>query len=302
VILDPTSGDDLAAALAEPSPAADAALAALCASTDILSLAMAADDRRRALHGTEATFVRVFDLTAFPAEGDVAIPPAAREIRVPAPQGFDPAEGRRLQRLVVAAGSVPVTVGSVADLEAAAADGRGTLGDLAAWLRDAGVQAIAEAPIDALPDPAAACEAVCASGLTIARATCTRTLDTAGRLAYFRRVLDVHRAVGLRSVAPLARRWNAAAPSTGYEDVRVVALTRLLLPAVPSVQVDWSLYGPKLAQVALTMGADDVDAVTSDDDAPDGRRRAPLEEVLRNIRAAGLTPCERDGAYRRLAG
>ena len=81
-----------------------------------------------------------------------------------------------------------------------------------------------------------------------------------------------------------------------------MALTRLLLPSVPSVQVDWTLYGPKLAQVALTMGADDLDAVTAEDDAPDGRRRAPLEEVLRNIRAAGLTPCERDGAYRRLAG
>ena len=45
------------------------------------------------------------------------------------------------------------------------------------------------------------------------------------------------------------------------------------------------------------MGANDLDAVSADDDAPDGRRRAPLEDVLRNIRAAALTPVERDGRY-----
>ena len=66
---------------------------------------------------------------------------------------------------------------------------------------------------------------------------------------------------------------------------------------MPSIQVDWSLYGPKLAQVALTVGADDVDAVSPLDDLSEGRRRAPLEEIRRNIRAAGLEPVERDGRF-----
>jgi 2-iminoacetate synthase ThiH len=57
------------------------------------------------------------------------------------------------------------------------------------------------------------------------------------------------------------------------------------------------LYGPKLAQVALTMGADDLDAVSPVDDLREGRRRAPLEEVLRNIRAAGMQPLERNGRF-----
>ena len=36
------------------------------------------------------------------------------------------------------------------------------------------------------------------------------------------------------------------------------------------------------------MGADDVDAVSAEDETSEGRRRAPLEEIRRNIRAAGL--------------
>jgi len=52
-----------------------------------------------------------------------------------------------------------------------------------------------------------------------------------------------------------------------------------------------------LAQVALTVGADDLDGVTTSDEAPDGKRRAPLEEVRRNITAAALQPAERDGRF-----
>ena len=68
-------------------------------------------------------------------------------------------------------------------------------------------------------------------------------------------------------------------------------------PNIPVVQVDWQRYGPKLAQVALTFGADDLDNVAASDEAPDGRRRAPLEELRRNIEAAGFTAAERDGLF-----
>ena len=49
-----------------------------------------------------------------------------------------------------------------------------------------------------------------------------------------------------------------------------MALARLVVDNVPSIQVDWSLYGPKLAQVALTVGADDVDGVSPEDDMTRG--------------------------------
>jgi 2-iminoacetate synthase ThiH len=59
------------------------------------------------------------------------------------------------------------------------------------------------------------------------------------------------------------------------------------------------LYGPKLAQVALTFGADDIDSVSAEDDQSRGRRRSPVEEIRRSIQAAGFEPVERDGRFRR---
>ena len=61
--------------------------------------------------------------------------------------------------------------------------------------------------------------------------------------------------------------------------------------------MDWRGYGPKLAQVALTFGADDVDGVSAFDDRDLGTRRATLEEIQRNIRAASLDAVERDGRF-----
>jgi 2-iminoacetate synthase ThiH len=77
----------------------------------------------------------------------------------------------------------------------------------------------------------------------------------------------------------------------------MVAIARLAAPNVPTIQVDWRRYGPKLAQVALTFGADDIYGVSATDDAPEGRRRAPLEEIRRNIEAAGFEAVERDGHF-----
>jgi 2-iminoacetate synthase ThiH len=57
------------------------------------------------------------------------------------------------------------------------------------------------------------------------------------------------------------------------------------------------LYGPKLAQVAIAYGANDIDGV-SPVDAPDqGPRRSPREDVERQIRAAFAAPVARDGRY-----
>jgi 2-iminoacetate synthase ThiH len=77
----------------------------------------------------------------------------------------------------------------------------------------------------------------------------------------------------------------------------MVALTRLVLTELPTsapifVEVDWTLYGPKLAQVALTFGADFLDAVPATSDDSLGRRRGTVEDVERNIRAAGFEPEE----------
>ena len=90
---------------------------------------------------------------------------------------------------------------------------------------------------------------------------------------------------------------NPAAPTTGFDDVKRIAMARLVIENIPSIQVDWALYGSKLAQVALTVGADDVDAVSASEESPLGPRRSPLAEIRRNIRAAGPEPAERNGRF-----
>ena len=123
-------------------------------------------------------------------------------------------------------------------------------------------------------------------------------LPAADTTSVLKEIAALQRVVGVvRAFAPLPRAVNPAVPTTGYDDVKRVALARLIVDTVPSIQVDWALYGPKLAQVALTMGADDLDGVSVEGAGADGRRRAPLEEVMANIRSAGLEPVERNGRF-----
>src|SRR5205085_7375018 len=141
----------------------------------------------------------------------------------------------------------------------------------------------AEAPFDRLGDPTRSIEEVNIAGLRLARLT-LHQLPSADIESLYKQIAALQYDVAvIPAFAPLPRKMNPAVPTTGFEDVKRVALARLFLEDVPSIQVDWALYGPKLAQVALTVGADDVDAVSPIDDVAEGRRRAALEEVRRNI-------------------
>ena len=103
----------------------------------------------------------------------------------------------------------------------------------------------------------------------------------------------------IRAFAPLPRKIDDTQPTTGYEDVKRIALARLLVGNVETIQLDWTLYGPKLAQVGLTFGADDLDSVSAREDDSLGHRRSPIEEIHRSIRAAGFEPVERDAHFQR---
>jgi aminodeoxyfutalosine synthase len=164
-------------------------------------------------------------------------------------------------------------------------------------MRAAGLELVAEAPIDRLQDPRRSIEEVNIAGLSLARLTVYQA-PSADPIPLLKAIAELQRTVAVvRAFAPLPRRVNPAAPTTGYDDVKHIALARLVVDNVPSIQVDWSLYGPKLAQVALTVGADDVDAVSAEDETTEGRRRSPIEEIRRNIRAAGQEPVERNGRF-----
>jgi aminodeoxyfutalosine synthase len=274
----------------------DPELTVLADSHDIISLGILADDVRRRRHGATTTFVRVADV---PAERDaaIAIPPAAGEARIVGAPASRSDAIDRVNRVAAAAHGAAVSAFSLADLEQLAARETITLRALLEELRAAGLELVAEAPVDLLQNPRRSIEEVNIAGLTLARLTVHHTPST-DPLPLLKSVAELQRAVAvIRAFAPLPRRINPTVPTTGYDDIKRVALARVVVDNIPSIQVDWALYGPKLAQVALAVGANDVDAVSAEDDLSEGHRRAPLEEIRRNIRAAGLEPVERNGRF-----
>jgi aminodeoxyfutalosine synthase len=275
----------------------DVELATLAATHDIINLGMLADGERRRRHGIRTTFVRVATISAVPGAA-MQCPPAAGELRIEGAPSSRAAAIERVREVVAASGgTVPVSAFSLADLEQMAARESVTLRSMLEELRAAGLELIAEAPIDRLQSARRSIEEVNIAGLALDRLTVHRLQDP-DKGALFKSVVVLQRQVGVvRTFAPLPRASNPAVPTTGYDDVKRVALARLIVENVPSIQVDWSLYGPKLAQVALTVGADDVDAVSAEDDLSAGRRRAPLEEIRRNIAAAGQDPIQRNGRF-----
>ncbi len=281
-------------------PVVNAELATLVESHDIIDLGMRADEVRRERHGTRTTFVRVADVSSDLA-AEVIVPVAAREIRIVGVPVSREAALERIRAVVSAAGGAPVTGFSLADLEQLAAREQVTLRALLEEMRAAGLELVAEAPIDQLQNPRRSIEQVNIAGMSLARLTVHR-LESTDLAALLGQVMALQEWVAvIRAFAPLPRTINPAVPTTGFDDVKRVALARIFVTNIPSIQVDWSLYGPKLAQVALTVGANDVDAVSAIDDLSEGRRRAPLEEIQRNIRAAGLEPVERDGRFEPIA-
>jgi 2-iminoacetate synthase ThiH len=275
-------------------------IASLAATHDIIELGMRADELRRQLHGVRTTFVRVAELALDSA--DVAIPPAAGEIRIVGTPAARQTAVDRVRAVAVEAEGRPLSGFSLADLERLAGVERITLRALLEELCAAGLELVADAPFDRLQDPRRSIEEVNISGLALGRLT-IHQLPSPDAPMLFRQIAELQRRVGvIRSFAPLPRVVNPAVPTTGYDDVKRVSLARLLVDNIPSLQVDWSLYGPKLAQVALTIGADDVDAVSAEGDELEGHRRAPLEEIRRNIRAARQQPVERNGRFETIGG
>lgn len=242
------------------------------AAADILSLGMLADEVRRARIGDSVTYARDAEtrLMDLPETLDGAVA-AIAAARMNAPAG-------------------PLVGFSMADI----VDRHwAPLGDALRQLKAAGLDALAEAPVDRLADISAALRAAEAAGLPVRCLSLQKPIE-GPRTDYLLKVRAlVEQFPSIQAVAPLPRQQSITVPTTGYEDVRSVALARLALPSVKNIQVDWTQYGPKLAQVALAFGANDLDRVSTIDDQSLGRRRTPVEDVRRNIAAAGFTAVQR---------
>ncbi len=89
-------------------------------------------------------------------------------------------------------------------------------------------------------------------------------------------------------------------PATGAEILRLIAVSRLFLDNLPHIRAYWVMMGLKLASVAITCGADDLDGTIGEEkighaagaDTPPGLSPEQMESL---IRETGRNPVERDG-------
>lgn len=92
---------------------------------------------------------------------------------------------------------------------------------------------------------------------------------------------------------------------TGLDDLKTIAVSRLLLDNFDHIKAYWIMLTPRIAQIALGFGANDLDGTVVEEkiyhDAgattPEHLTRADLERL---IRAAGRVPVERDTLYNRV--
>lgn len=119
------------------------------------------------------------------------------------------------------------------------------------------------------------------------------------------------RSGGFQCLIPLAFHPENTAlasipPATGVTNLRNIAVSRLMLDNFPHVKAYWIQLGEKVAQVALSYGADDLDGTIYDERithmaGASTEKGLTRESLVRLIRDAGREPVERDTLYRPIA-
>ena len=93
--------------------------------------------------------------------------------------------------------------------------------------------------------------------------------------------------------------------TTGLDDLKNIAVARLLLDNFPHIKSFWIMIGPKLAQISLSFGADDIDGTVIEERithmaGAETAQAMTREEILHLIREAGREPVERDTLYNQI--
>ncbi len=92
--------------------------------------------------------------------------------------------------------------------------------------------------------------------------------------------------------------------TTGLDDLKTLAIARLMLDNVPHVKAFWVMLGQRLAQVSLNWGVDDLDGtvvwydITKREGGGTTHQEMTVERLKRLILEAGCVPVERDTLYR----
>ncbi len=282
--------DSIAAKLNAGEPLSNLDICELSSTTNLLRLGALADERRRCETGTRVPFVRVLEVDVGEELDSQTVPDTAGEVRiVGCPDSIDNAI-QEVQRIVSLSGRVPVSGFKLEELVSLCAGEPERFELLVSKLKQGGLARVSEVSIDSDIDVSWIKRCV-GTGLPINSAV----MQNSGLAADVatNRIKGWNHDYGIQAFSPLPKNLPLE-PTTGYKDVHRVALARVLVDNIPSIQVDWRLYGPKLAQVALAFGANDIDRVSPFDSLENDRRRGPLEEIKNNIHSASLEPVQRN--------
>jgi aminodeoxyfutalosine synthase len=91
-------------------------------------------------------------------------------------------------------------------------------------------------------------------------------------------------------------------PPTGFDSLRTIAISRIYLDNFDHITAYWVGLGLKLAQVALSYGADDLHGTIVEEHifhmaGAESPQLQTEEEMLKAIREAGRTPVQRNTFY-----
>jgi len=91
--------------------------------------------------------------------------------------------------------------------------------------------------------------------------------------------------------------------TSGFMDLKNIAVSRLMLDNFPHIKAYWIMMSPRVAQIALCFGADDLDGTVAEEKIyHDAGAKTPQvmtrQQIVRLIKEAGFEPFERDTLYR----
>ncbi len=102
---------------------------------------------------------------------------------------------------------------------------------------------------------------------------------------------------------PLNTELSDLPGTTGYDDLKTLAISRLMLDNIPHIKAFWIMVGLKVAQISTAFGVDDIDGTVVEEKithmagatTPEALSKDDLLDI---IRETGHTPVERDTLYK----
>ncbi|MBP3423887.1 MAG: aminofutalosine synthase MqnE [Alistipes sp.] len=135
------------------------------------------------------------------------------------------------------------------------------------------------------------------------------------RIDHLMRIRELQDATGgINAFIPLKFRsannsMSALGETSVTDDLRTLAMSRLVLDNVPHIKAYWVMYGKDTTELALAFGADDIDGTIDDSTkiysmagAEDTRPTMSVEDIKRICSVAGFTAVERDTHYNEIYG